>query len=94
MLNELSPIRKIPAGRRRAMLNKRQRSLPQQLEGFVEKRLTDPRRQCETLLRTYLSKMDQVVYICQDSTLKTRGVFQNLNQLHFKVQFCWTNVLQ
>ena len=64
MLNELSPIRKIPAGRRRAMLNKRQRSLPQQLEGFVEKRLTDPRRQCETLLRTYLSKMDQV--LCQD----------------------------
>ena len=50
--------RKVPAGRRCG--SRRQRSLPLQLEGFVEKRPTDQRRQCQTLLRTYLSKMDQV----------------------------------
>lgn len=52
------PYSKEPKATRRRI------AFSQQAEGFVEKRVTDQRRQCGTLLRIYLSKMDQVRIDC------------------------------
>ena len=49
-----------PFSKESSKATRRRITFSQQAEGFVEKRVTDQRRQCGTLLRIYLSKMDQV----------------------------------